>query len=135
MCFWECLDTSFKLAPERRRKSLQLLWFFLRRNRYRDLLRLLDDALRPGGALAGGLREDWAPFLADWSTEIDQYLTVLAYNKGTLMTSAIEDDVSMPKATKHSSRRRRESLEKEAAAVREAQYRKEQLHSKVKMTR
>ena len=39
-----------------------------------DLLRLLDDALRPGGALAGGLREDWAPFLSDWSTEIDQYL-------------------------------------------------------------
>ena len=29
---------------------------------------------RPGGALAGGLREDWAPFLSDWSTEIDQYL-------------------------------------------------------------
>jgi hypothetical protein len=71
----------------------------------------------------------------NFRTEIDQYLTVLAYNKGTLMTSAIEDDVSMPKATKHSSRRRRESLEKEAAAVREAQYRKEQLHSKVKMTR
>ena len=39
-----------------------------------DLLRLLDDALRPGGALAGGLREDWAPFLSDWSTEIDRYL-------------------------------------------------------------
>ena len=39
-----------------------------------DLLRLLDDALRPGGALAGGLREDWAAFLSDWSTEIDQYL-------------------------------------------------------------
>ena len=32
-----------------------------------DLLQLLDEALRPGGALAGGLREDWAPFLSDWS--------------------------------------------------------------------
>ena len=39
-----------------------------------DLLQLLDEAFRPGGALEGGLREDWAPFLSDWSSEIDQYL-------------------------------------------------------------
>ncbi len=39
-----------------------------------DLLRLLDEALQPGGALSGGLREDWAPFLSDWATEIDRYL-------------------------------------------------------------
>lgn len=40
-----------------------------------DLLQLLDEALRPGGALAGGLREDWAPFLSDWSAEVDRYLS------------------------------------------------------------
>ena len=39
-----------------------------------DLLQLLDEALRPGGALAGGLREDWAPFLSDWSAEVDRFL-------------------------------------------------------------
>ena len=60
---------------------------------------------------------------------------MLACHKGTLTASAIEADISIPRGTKNTNRRRRESLERESEEKRKLHARKQDLHAKVKMTR